>query len=63
MKSVSFLSVKGFLDNVKFILSLSAPGAAKLVNPFALSNNELSSFAFTNVSSIFKPIRYEGVFV
>ena len=39
-KSVSSKSVINFLVNVKCIFNLSAPGAAKLVNPFALSYND-----------------------
>ena len=43
------------------ILNLSAPGAAKLVNPFALSYNEGSSFEFIISSETSKPILYDGV--
>ena len=44
-----------------FIWSLSAPGAAKFVNPDALSFNEGSSSAVTKFSSTLNPTRYDGV--
>ena len=50
-KSLSLTSDKSFLCKVTDNLNLSAPGAAKLVNPFALSYNEESSFALTTSSS------------
>ena len=60
---------KDFVDEVSKnflkltdILNLSAPGAAKFVNPFALSYNEESSFAFTTSSITSKPTLYDGVF-
>ena len=43
------------------ILNLSAPGAAKLVNPFALSYNAGSSLELIISSEISKPILYDGV--
>ena len=43
------------------ILKRSAPGAAKLVKPFALSYNDESSFEFTICSDISNPTRYEGL--
>ena len=63
IKSVSLKSVKDFLIKVKPILNLSAPGAAKFVNPFALSYKELSSLTLTIVSLTFNPTLYDGVFV
>ena len=42
-------------------MNLSAPGAAKLVNPFALSYNAGSSFELIISSEISKPILYYGV--
>ena len=39
----------------------SAPGAAKFVNPFALSYNEESSFEFIICSDISNPTRYDGL--
>ena len=44
-----------------FIWSLSAPGAAKFVNPDALSFKEGSSSAVTKFSSTLNPTRYDGV--
>ena len=52
---MSLLSSRDFFDNLTDILNLSAPGAAKLVNPFALSYNEGSSFEFIISSEISKP--------
>ena len=43
------------------ILNLSAPGAAKFVNPFALSNRDESSLAFTTSSIISNPTLYDGL--
>ena len=54
-------SSSAFFANLTLILNLSAPGAAKFVNPFALSYNEESSFAFTISSTISKPTRNDGV--
>ena len=54
-KSVSSKSVINFLDNERVIFNLSAPGAAKLVNPFALSYKDGSSFALTKDSVTFNP--------
>ena len=57
--STKFLSLKSsilFLTNLVEILSLSAPGAAKLENPFALSKRLLSCLAFINSSLISRPI-------
>ena len=48
--------------NFTEILNLSAPGAAKLVNPFALSYKEESSLALITSSIISKPTLYDGVF-
>ena len=62
IKLVSLKSVKLFLASVVVIFNLSAPGAAKLENPLALSYKESSSFAVTNCSSIFNPTLYDGVF-
>ena len=62
-KSVSLVSDISFFVSVNAIFNLSAPGAAKLVNPFALSYKDASSFAFTIVSDIFNPTLYEGVLV
>ena len=62
-KSVSLVSVINFLVKVKLIWNLSAPGAAKFVNPLALSNKESSSFDPMINSSTFKPTLYDGVFV
>ncbi|BCU95505.1 MAG: hypothetical protein CM15mV9_1180 [uncultured marine virus] len=39
-----------FLTKTSPIFNLSEPGAAKFVNPLALSYNESSSFALTNSS-------------
>ena len=36
--------MSNFLVNVNVIFNLSAPGAAKFVNPYALSKSESSSF-------------------
>ena len=47
--------------NLTEILNLSAPGAAKLVKPFALSYNEESSFAFTTSSMTSNPTLYDGL--
>ena len=55
--------MRDFLESVRLILSLSAPGAAKFEKPLALSYKESSSFAEMTSSSIVKPIRYEGVLV
>ena len=63
MKFASLKSLIGFFVKVKEIFNLSAPGAAKLVNPFALSYNDSSSLEPTNNSSTLKPILYVGVFV
>ena len=49
------------MDNLTLILNLSAPGAAKLVNPFALSYKEESSLALMTSSIIWKPTLYEGL--
>ena len=63
MKSVSSKSVIGFLARTNSIFNLSAPGAAKLENPFALSYKEVSSFAATSVSTTCKPTLYVLSFV
>ena len=55
IKSVSLKSVKDFLTRVNSILNLSAPGAAKFVNPFALSYKESSSLAFIIFSLTLNP--------
>ena len=62
-KVLSLVSDIDFLTKTSPIFNLSEPGAAKFVNPLALSYNESSSFALTNSSWILKPTRYEGVFV
>ena len=49
-----------FLASFTDILNLSAPGAAKFVNPFALSYNEESSFEFIISSDTSKPTLYDG---
>jgi hypothetical protein len=49
------MSVINFLVNERVIFNLSAPGAAKLVNPLALSYNDSSSFALTKDSVTFNP--------
>ena len=54
-KSVSSTSVKSFLVSVKVIFNLSAPGAAKLENPLALSYNDASFLALIISSFIFNP--------
>ena len=46
------ITSKLLFDKDKVILNLSAPGDAKLENPFALSYNDSSSFALTIVSEI-----------
>ena len=48
---------------MRAIFNLSEPGAAKLVNPLALSYKPSSSLAVTNSSWILKPTLYDGVFV
>ena len=60
IKLESLRSVRLFLTKVVCILNLSAPGAAKLVKPFALSYKVLSCFAFTISSLIWRPTLYEG---
>ena len=42
------------------ILNLSAPGAAKFVNPFALSYNESSSLELMTSSETSNPTLYDG---
>ena len=59
MKSVSFLSDINFLVNINSIFNLSAPGAAKLVKPLALSYKLSSSFALIINSFICKPTLYD----
>ena len=54
-KSVSVVSDNTFFVRVNDIFNLSAPGAAKFVNPFALSYKDESSFALTNVSDTLNP--------
>ena len=61
MKFVSLKSVKLFFANVVVIFNLSAPGAAKLENPLALSYSESSSFAVISCSWILRPTLYDGV--
>ena len=61
-KSISLVSVRDFFDKVAVIFNLSAPGAAKLENPFALSNNEESSLDDIIDSVTFNPTRYDGLF-
>jgi len=46
-KLESDVSSNNFFTNGNSILNLSAPGAAKFVNPFALSYKDSSSFAST----------------
>ena len=57
------LSSRDFFDNFTDILNLSAPGAAKLLNPFALSYKESSSVAATTSSRTSNPTLYDGVLV
>ena len=45
------------------IFNLSAPGAAKFENPFALSNSEESSLDDIIDSKILNPTLYDGLFV
>ena len=49
------------MDNLTDILKRSAPGAAKLVKPFALSYRDGSSFEFIISSEISKPTLYDGL--
>ena len=56
MKLASSNTSISFLNNVGFNWNLSAPGAAKLENPAALSNKDASSNAFTIISSKNRPI-------
>ena len=63
MKLVSFLSVIGFLAKLIDILRRSAPGAAKFVNPDALSFKDGSSSALTKSSWTSSPIRKVGNWV
>ena len=51
-KSASLLSVSDFLVKVAVILNLSAPGAASLENPFALSYRSLYSGEAVTTSSL-----------
>jgi hypothetical protein len=55
-KLLSSKSVKSFLTRDVTILSLSAPGAPKLLNPAELSVSKGSISEFTTVSSISNPI-------
>ena len=58
---MSLLSSRDFFDNLTDILNLSAPGAAKLLKPFALSYNESSAVAATTSSRTSNPTLYDGV--
>ena len=49
------------MESFTDILKRSAPGAAKFVNPFALSYNESSSFEFIISSDMSRPTLYDGV--
>ena len=60
---MSSKSVSSFLVNVSVIFNLSAPGAAKFVNPFALSKSDESSFEPINDSETWSPTRYDGLLV
>ena len=60
MKLASSNTSISFLINVGFNWNLSAPGAAKLENPAALSNKDASSNAVTTFSSKNKPILPEA---
>ena len=55
MKFSSLKSVNDFLDKLKDIFNLSAPGAAKFEKPWALSYKEESWLAFIISSLIFNP--------
>ena len=55
-KSLSSMSVKSFLESDVTILSLSAPGAPKLLNPAELSVSRGSRSELIIVSSIDNPI-------
>ena len=61
-KSSSFVSSKGLKNNEQLIFNLSAPGAAKLLNPFELSVNDESSSELTVSSKTLNPILPVGVF-
>ena len=53
MKNVSVFATPTTLDfNVGVSFNLSAPGAAKFVEPDAFSVSELSTLEFTNVSTV-----------
>ena len=56
-------SVSPFLVRVVDIFNLSAPGAAKLEKPLALSLSDESASALTNCSCIKRPTLYDGLFV
>ena len=55
-KLLSSKSVRSFFDRTAVILSLSAPGEPKLLNPAELSVNVGSKSGFMIVSSIVNPI-------
>ena len=62
-KFSSLSSSTSFFAKTADILSLSAPGAAKLENPLALSYKEGSAPAVIISSCTLNPTRYDGVFV
>ena len=49
------------MESCTDILKRSAPGAAKFVNPFALSYKDESSFELMICSDISNPTRYDGL--
>ena len=61
-KSLSFKSSMPLKNKEQVIFNLSAPGAAKLLNPFELSVNVESSSAFIVSSKTLNPILPVGVF-
>ena len=60
MKFWSFVSSSSFFVKVTLISRRSAPGAAKFVNPDALSFSDGSSSALIKFSWTSNPIRYDG---
>ena len=57
---MSLKSVKDFFESSVLIFNLSAPGAAKLEKPLALSYSWGSSLAVIICSSIVNPTLYDG---
>ena len=60
MKFWSLLSSRAFFVKLTLIWRRSAPGAAKFVNPDALSFSDGSSSALIKFSWTSNPIRYDG---